>query len=109
MSDTDRTKAIVDPWRGIKRGDRFYAADWNAANGDELWYEVSDLWFDPVRGQRSFKRGYMAAVTLMGHGHKTGMAASTLIGKRFVRVDVAHTRAAADAAWLTKNTCQSLP
>lgn len=83
-----------DPWHGIRVGDRFYIADWNAREGTELWEEVTDLWWDPVRGQNSPKRGYMVATRLMGRGSKRALAASTLRGRRYVNV------AAAEAAAL---------
>lgn len=88
------------PWRGVKIGDRFYHAGWNASTGDQIWYEVTDLYFDPVRGQRSIKRGYMVAITLMGRGNKRAVAASTLVGRGYVRVEAARDRALADTAWL---------
>lgn len=89
----------IDPWRGIRRGDRFYLAAWNAREGDQLWAEVTDLWFDPVKGQNNPKRGYMVAIDLMGLGRKQALTAATLAGKGYVRVDIAHARAEADSQW----------
>jgi hypothetical protein len=83
-----------DPWRGIRVGDRFYKADWNAQNDVALWDEVTDLWFDPVRGQHSKKRGYVCAVRLMGRCDKTTVAASTLVGRRYVNKADADAKAA---------------
>lgn len=92
-------RAGTDPWHGIHKGDRFYAASWNASTGDQLWYEVTDLWFDPVRGERDVRRGYMVAVRLMGHGTKRALTASTLVGKRYRNVEVAEAAAHAALQW----------
>jgi hypothetical protein len=87
-------KAATDPWRGVKRGDRFYLTSWNRREeGNNLWVEVTDLWFDPVRGQHNTKRGYMAAISLMGQMDKRAITISSLLGKDYVRVEVAHARA----------------
>lgn len=86
----------TDAWRGIKRGDRFYLCGWNAQYETRLWYEVTDLWFDPVRGQHTPKRGYMVAVRLMGDGEKHTLSAATIAGKTYRRVEIAHENAEAD-------------
>jgi hypothetical protein len=90
-----------DPWRGVKVGDRFYDAGWNEQTGGEYWHEVTDLYFDPVRGQDSVKRGYMVAIQLMGRGTKRAVAVGALIGRRYVRMEIAQARAACDVApWM---------
>lgn len=89
----------TDPWRGIRIGDRFYLSDWNKREMDQLWCEVTDLWFDPVRGQRNPKHGHMVAIDLMGLGPKRALTVGSLVGKCYVRMDVAHARAAVDANW----------
>lgn len=90
---------MPDPWRGIQKGDRFYDAGWNAQMDDELWWEVTDLWFDPVRGERNPKRGYMVAISLMGRGRKRPVSAGTLAGKRYRNVADAERAAAAVLNW----------
>ena len=89
-----------DPWCGIQKGDRFYLAAWNARWGDiDLWCEVTDLWFAPVRGERKASNGYMVAVRLMGRSNKQAYRAATLAGKRFRNVADAERAAAAVLNW----------
>jgi hypothetical protein len=92
-----------DPWRGIRLGDRFYLAGVNKWEiGSRIWCRVTDLWYDPVRGQHNPKRGYMAAIDPMGIGHKRAVSIGKLAGKDYVRCDIADAKAAADADWIKK-------
>lgn len=95
---------MADPWHNIQKGDRFYLASWNRQEHvyAPLWYEVTDLWFDPVRGQYSKWRGYLVAVRLMGRGDKCTYCASTIAGKGYVSVEKAEAQANEDATSWTK-------
>jgi hypothetical protein len=92
---------LVDPWKGIRRGDRFYRVHKTAEY--QVRYIVTDTWFDPVRGQNKPQRGYMVALVMADRhwqpiGGKWPYAASTVAGKSYIRAEVLEARAEAFAA-----------
>jgi hypothetical protein len=90
-----------DLWRGLKPGDRFYMVAWNSREGDDRWVVVTDLWFDPVKGEHRPKLGAMVAVSPLGIGDKRALTVGTLLGRGYVRVREEEL-AAQVAGWLER-------
>lgn len=94
--DKRRGRAVsrggLDPWKGIRPGDRLYRVHPDHAYQGRV--VVTDLWYDPVRGQDSRHRGCMVGLREADEawepvGRKWGYPAATVAGRGYLRAEVA--------------------